>query len=156
HRTCVCPRCGHAVEVGLHARDSGEPTTDARLYRRAWCPNCGATGLPLHEAPVVTGQRLLINKTTFAVRQPRRWEIAIFHLFGLDFIKRILGLPDETVEVRDGDLYINGELCRKTLDEFKTMRILVFDNNHQPQPMTWAARWETAPYRPGVHPLKGT
>src|SRR5204863_7424 len=68
----------------------------------------------------------------------------------------LLGLPGETVEIRDGDLYIDGLLCRKTLDEFKAMRIPVFDNNHQPRPMTWAARWEQAPYRPDSQPLQGT
>ncbi len=153
HRACDCPRCGFPVEVGLHPRDSGESETDPYCYRLAWCPNCGATGLPLHRSPVVPGHRLMVNRTATA---PRRWQIVLLHLFGLDLVKRILGLPGETVEIKDGDLYIDGVLCRKTLDEFKAMRILVFDNNYQPRPMTWAARWETAPYRPGFHPLSGT
>ncbi len=144
HRACTCPRCGFPVEVGLHQRDNGAAAAQASWYRQAWCPNCGATGLPLHLAPTEGGQRLLVDKTAFAIRTPRRWEIAVFHLFGLDFIKRILGLPDESIEIKGGDLYVDGELCRKTLAEFKAMRILVFDNNYQPQPMTWAARWENA------------
>ena len=156
HRACTCPRCGHPIQVGLHPRDPADGDADPRCYRFAACPNCGATGLPLHQAPVVAGQRLLVNKTAFAARSPRRWEIVVFHLFGVDFIKRLLGLPGEAVEIRDGDLYIDGRLCRKTLDEFKAMRISVFDNNRQPEPMTWAARWEQAPYRPDFQPLQGT
>jgi signal peptidase I len=154
HRSCFCPRCGYPLLVGQHHRDT--PHASKHDYSRAWCLNCGATGLPLNESPVLPGQRLLVNKTAFAVRSPRRWEVIVFHLFGLDFIKRLLGLPGETIEIRDGDLYVDGALCRKTLDEFKAMRILVFDNSYQPQPMTWAARWESAPYRGGSTPLVGT
>src|SRR5206468_1665186 len=106
HRACACPRCGTWVQVGLHSHDPGGDSADPRYYRRAWCPNCGATNLPLHESPIVPGQRLLVNKTAFAARSPRRWEVVVFHLFGLDFIKRLLGLPGETVEIRDGDLYV--------------------------------------------------
>jgi signal peptidase I len=156
HRACVCPRCGITVQIGLHPRDASGDEPDPRWYDRAWCPNCGATGLSLHLAPLAGGQRLLVDKTAFTVRSPRRWEVVVFHLFGLDFIKRLLGLPGETVEIRDGDVYIDGALCRKTLDEFKAMRVLVFDNNHQPLPMTWAARWESVPYHPERSPLVGT
>jgi signal peptidase I len=154
-RACSCRRCGYQVLVGLHHGDTGGPV-GLDIYSRAWCPNCGATDLPLLESPILAGQRLLVNKTTFAARSPRRWEVIVFHLFGLDFIKRLLGLPGETIEIRDGDLYVDGALCRKTLDEFKAMRMLVFDNNYQPRPMTWAARWESAPYRGGSTPLVDT
>jgi signal peptidase I len=156
HRECNCPRCGYLVQVGLHQRDNGADEAPQRWYDRAFCPNCEAYGLALHQAPVVSGERLLVNKAAFAWRVPRRWEIVVFHLFGFDFIKRILGLPGESVEIKGGDLYVDGFLCRKTLDEFKAMRILVFDNNHQPQPNTWAGRWESAPYRPDAPLLEGT
>jgi signal peptidase I len=155
HRACLCPRCGYPVRVGLHPRDHGEEVANPRWYRWAACPNCGATGLAMHQAPVIAGQRLLVNKTA-VLWPPRRWEVIVFHLLGIDLIKRLLGLPGETVAIEDGDLYIDGALCRKTLAEFKTMRIPVFDNNHQPQPMTWAARWEVAPASAGAHPLVGT
>src|SRR3954465_14356746 len=46
HRACVCPRCGYPVQVGLHEHDDGGDETRQRWYQRAWCPNCGETGLP--------------------------------------------------------------------------------------------------------------
>jgi signal peptidase I len=156
HRAAPCPRCGALVRVGLHPLDHGEEATNPRFYHRAVCPNCGAGGLGLHHAPVIAGQRLLVNKAAFAVRSPQRWEVIVFHLFGIDLIKRLIGLPGETVAIHDGDIYIDGVLCRKTLDECRAMRVLVFDNNHQPQPMTWATRWEVAPAPSGPHPLVGT
>jgi signal peptidase I len=156
HRACICPRCGFPVQVCLHERDDGADEARERWYRDAFCPNCGATALGLNQSPFVAGERLLVDRSAYAVRAPRRWEIVVFHLFGLDFIKRVLGVPGETVEIRGGDLYVDGALCRKTLAEFKAMRILVFDNDYQPQPMTWAPRWESAPYRPDFSVLDGT
>ena len=50
---------------------------------------------------------------------PKRGDVIVFHApasakcvegTGCDFIKRILGLPGETIEVRNGSIFINGEL----------------------------------------------
>jgi signal peptidase I len=156
HRACECPRCGHEVLVGLHERDAGAAEVKESWYSKAWCTNCGFGRLPLQNAPFIPGPRFLVNKTAFTVRAPQRWEVVIMQLFGLNFIKRILGLPGESVEIRDGDLYVDGSLCRKSLAEFKKMRIPVFDINFQPRPMTWAARWECAPYKPDAPTLVGS
>ncbi len=47
---------------------------------------------------------------TRPVEEPiERWEIIAFHAdSGRESIKRLVGLPGETIEVRGGDLYING------------------------------------------------
>src|SRR5262249_43949385 len=52
------------------------------------------------------------------------------------------GLPGEWILIEDGDVYINGVLARKSLAEFKQVRILVFDNNFQPKHEGWRQRWE--------------
>src|SRR5262249_29853228 len=38
-------------------------------------------------------------------------------------------------------VYINGELARKTLDQCRSVRVLVFDNNFQPSGQGWKERW---------------
>ncbi len=48
-------------------------------------------------------------------------------------VKRIVGLPGEIVDIRNGDVYINGEIARKTLAEQRVMAILVHDTEWKPE-----------------------
>ena len=57
------------------------------------------------------GQRLLINKVVYHFHEPERGDVIIFHApnnLQADYIKRIIGLPGDTVEVKEGAVYING------------------------------------------------
>lgn len=62
------------------------------------------------------GDALLVDKTRYLVRDPRRWEIVVFR-FPLfperNFVKRLVGLPGEHVEIKDGDVWIDGAVARK-------------------------------------------
>jgi signal peptidase I len=141
HKVTACPRCGCEVRVGI--REDGTGPSDLH----AECPNCGLSELPLDGIPPCRGDHLLVNKSVYTWRKPRRWEMAVFRCPAADgkaFVKRVIGLPGESVLIQDGDIYINGELARKTLAEVKSMCIPVFDNNCQP-PQTWACRWGTKP-----------
>lgn len=54
--------------------------------------------------------KMLVNKIDYRFNDPERFDIIVFHASEKrDFIKRIIGLPGEHVEVRDHKLYINGE-----------------------------------------------
>ncbi|HYT88806.1 MAG TPA: S26 family signal peptidase, partial [Gemmataceae bacterium] len=112
HRAKDCPRCGYHVTVGRHDFDKGTGPAPFRCYRGSFCPNCGFAQLDMHQAPVWSGDHLLVNKSVFALRRPRRWEIIVFRLLGMIFVKRLVGLPDELLEIIDGDIYVNGELQR--------------------------------------------
>ena len=53
--------------------------------------------------------------------QPERGDVVVFRhpVAGTDFIKRLIGLPGDRIQVRDGRLYINGEVApQEPVDDF--------------------------------------
>jgi signal peptidase I len=72
------------------------------INRFAYCP-----GLHLDFAPLN-----LHWEKTWCVRQPQRGDIIVFHYPrdpSRDFIKRVIGLPGEVVEIRNGAVFIDGK-----------------------------------------------
>ncbi len=55
------------------------------------------------------GEYVLIDKVSYALHPPARGDVIVFlRPNERDFIKRIIGVPDDTVEVREGRVYVNG------------------------------------------------
>lgn len=58
--------------------------------------------------------RLLLEKVTYRFGKPKRYDIVVFRPYSTQkdtyYIKRVIGLPGETVLIKDGDIYIDGEL----------------------------------------------
>lgn len=56
------------------------------------------------------GERIVFNKFIYFVSDPDRGDIVIIEQANGNYVKRIIGLPNETIEMKDGVLYVNGEL----------------------------------------------
>lgn len=62
------------------------------------------------------GEYLLTDKVTYRFNEPKRGDVVVFEApaaNGDEYIKRIIGLPGETVSVRDNRVYINGKLLNE-------------------------------------------
>ncbi len=59
------------------------------------------------------GDNIIVEKVSYYFRDPQRYDIIVFPYpedTSKHYIKRIIGLPGETVQIIDGYVYINGEL----------------------------------------------
>lgn len=59
-----------------------------------------------------TGQRLIINKFIYRFDEIKRGDVVVLHPpsdMNVEYIKRVIGLPGEIVEIKNGLVYINGE-----------------------------------------------
>jgi signal peptidase I len=106
------------------------------VHLEARCPDCGspAYGAPLVKGPAIPsdglpmicskelktvrvvdppttsheGDRIMISKQL----APRRWDLIVFRWPpdpSINYVKRLVGLPGENLEIRDGAIWINGE-----------------------------------------------
>ena len=58
------------------------------------------------------GDRVLVNRVTYHLRDPERGDVIVFHYPedpAVVFIKRVVGVPGDVLEVRKGRLYVNGK-----------------------------------------------
>ena len=76
------------------------------------------------------GDITLLNRLVYDVRKPKRGEVIAFKPNGNEnshyYIKRIIGLPGETIEYRDGNLLIDGDILEEeyTTTEMEDLGLL--------------------------------
>jgi signal peptidase I len=137
HKQVTCPSCGAEFALGI---------SHGRAPEHATCPNCDQISIETAGLLPNDGDQVLVNKSTYSFRWPKRWEVTVFrnpNNTNEAYVKRIVGLPGEKLQVQRGDVFINNEIARKTLEIQRGLRILVHDHAHQP-PSTetdWQPRW---------------
>ncbi len=108
HKDAVCPECRFEFPVGASEElDRGTSTLLERRLLSAVCPNCRFR-INVRDDPVFAGDRILVTKFNREFFDPDRWDVTVFKYpedHTTNYIKRLCGLPGETLEIRQGDLY---------------------------------------------------
>jgi len=79
------------------------------------------------------GDKVLVFKKTFAFREPRRWEIVVFRRENEPgiYVKRLVGMPGETLQIVDGDVLIDGRIETKPWHVQEEMLLPVYGGSLQ-------------------------
>ena len=127
HLHLRCTRCGYSYDVG------GDYLTEPRPC----CPSCNyflPTGT-VKMIPISNGDRILVLKCIYQFVEPNRWDVVVFKNPvnpSENYIKRMIAKPGETVEIIDGDIYIDGHIARKPPNVQQELWMQIFDNDYQP------------------------
>lgn len=66
------------------------------------------------EPSLSDGDQIIVENISYYRHEPERFDVIVFpNGEGVNYIKRIIGLPGETVRIADGYIYINGELLNE-------------------------------------------
>jgi len=173
HKDLVCPKCGYPFQVSASEEvESGgallvNPKTgrlDGSLNQvvQCMCPMCrytidvGPDNALGESYPSYKGDRILVGKFPYQFNGPERWDVAVFKFPGgakTNYIKRIVGLPNETIHIEHGDLFVermNNDdetettIARKPPKKLLAMLQPVYDNRYVVPEMLelgWPPRW---------------
>jgi signal peptidase I len=166
HKDVNCPKCGYRYSAnGSDEADrNGVELRDPSLQVIACtCPICrfpmsvdpqdpDNSGRNAH--PSYTGDRIWVSKVPYHFAEPRRFDVVVFRFpeeAETYYIKRLIGLPNETVKLFHGDVYIKGpqdadfSIVRKPTEKLLAMAQVVHDNDYVSAELLehgWPARWQ--------------
>ena len=111
----TCPECGHKFPVTASVQ-LGVRIKPVSVH----CRNCGHSFEPAHPEDWNSGDRVLVAKYAYHIRPPHRFDVPVFkypeqpyskvELSAMNYIKRLIGLPGETIAIYNGDLYRTDKL----------------------------------------------
>ena len=164
HKDLFCPKCGCNYQVSASEEADSEGNLKGPEYQTAagTCPMCRYTA-SVEKDPSYSGDRILVGKFIYEVSDPQRWDVIVFKFPGdattdarTNFIKRLVGLPGETIRIQHGDLWVRRgrapfQIARKPPEKLLAMLQPVFDNDYMPQiaKCGWPARWQSEPAADG-------
>ncbi len=139
HFRLRCLQCGYKYDHGYVPQEYRQkqdtiPSEPAQPPRTR-CPSCGHYPVWRNLTPVSNGDRILVLKCIYQFFEPRRWDVSVFKNPlepKINYIKRLVGLPGERLEIIDGDLYVNDQISRKPRKVQEELWMPVYDNDYQP------------------------
>ena len=99
--------------------------------KKVYCPLCGHAQ-SVKQASLRTAEKIQL-KSIKEKEVVSRWSVVGYQKGGENSIKRVLGLPGESIEIKHGDVYADGQICTKSAADQNKTRILIFDSVHLSQ-----------------------
>lgn len=130
HLVGTCPVCRQTTNVGA-VEDTQQNLEGGRPIA---CQNCGTLIRLPRDTPIQSGDSLLVYRNLNMNRPLARWDLVACQdpqSAEKVIVKRVVGLPGETVQIVDGDVFIDGQIARKSLDEQAAVAVLVYDAEHE-------------------------
>lgn len=167
HKECDCEKCGYRIVVGASDEvdadtgylygtvdQEGHHVPGVRLLT-AICPNCRHENTDLKSKLAFNGDRILVNKYPYEFGDPDRFDVFVFKWPEnpeTNYIKRLVGLPNEVIRIKQGDLYRWNEaedpgeriLRKDRPDKQRWLQIPVYDDEHPPRELLkagWPEPW---------------
>lgn len=159
HLRYHCPRCGYQFDVNYSSSSSADdadiPAIAHKTYT-VYCPNCGYK-IPKYDPAdpendasnpwVYYGDRILVLKYAYLFQEPQRWDVVVFKSpadplrqhYQQNYIKRLIGKPNEQVVIMDGDVYVRrGDdepwtVQTKPYDVQQALWRIIYDNDYYPR-----------------------
>jgi signal peptidase I len=117
--TPTCPECGETFPVTA-SQQNGVRMKPASCL----CQNCGFRFTPSSDQ-WNSGDRVLVSKFAYHLQEPKRFDVPVFkypvepyskkELSAMNYIKRLIGLPGETIAIYKGDIYKTTSLTYPTM-----------------------------------------
>ena len=106
HLDVSCEQCGYRFSTDVprhsHNRDALGQVT------QVVCPMCRYPNVLEAQTTAASGDRILVQKYVYQLTEPRRFDVVVFkapHDPQRNFIKRLIGLPNESLYLFEGNVY---------------------------------------------------
>ncbi len=174
HWRLRCSQCGYKYDRGFMPGRMNPPLAQDTVpsfeiaLKPTKCPSCGLLLNNGHYNPSVlvdNGDRILVLKCLYQIFEPKRWDVIVFKNPDNpreNYIKRLIALPEEKIEIVDGDVYIDDKIVRKPPKVQQEHWMPIYCNDYQPiksdanrfgyQGQTWTNPYSSTSSKWVIHP----
>jgi type IV secretory pathway protease TraF len=159
HADVTCDNCGSNFPITM-SEYSRMPVGGAPADKKdVICRNCGRQQVYQLQGKPESGDRILVDKTSL----PTRWDLAVFwhpprgkelppkeRAPGTParerYVMRLVSLPGETLQLADGDVFVDGRRLQKLPGQQEDLWFPIYDSRHAskaPQRPAWKTRSQT-------------
>ena len=79
-----------------------------------------------------SGEKVLVNRFVYKLFDPKQNDLIVFQPNGNEkshyYVKRVIALPGDTVQIKDGKVYVNGELLAESVETEKIENAMMAEN----------------------------